>query len=233
MGGAVNVAVSESNEAFTEAIKDRLISQNVQTGEAIDEYFHFITSQIRTKAFNVSLVKAAEGFIPSFSQYVSQRGNLNTAQQRQLENYYSSNFTQQYNVSNPEPLLNGGNALKGLRQRALAFQSDFIAGASYDLGEKDGLVDLGNYSPYAQLHNKYHPDMRHFLQQVMLKKVRFFSEFKKYRPSYVAVAGFASTPIYSKGKSIEVLIFQMPMDRINNVLTHHKLWSEKGFGDSG
>jgi methyl-accepting chemotaxis protein len=51
----------------------------------------------------------------------------------------------------------------------------------------------------------------------------FFSEFKKYRPSYDAVAGFVSTPIYSKGKSIAVLIFQMPMDRINNVLTHHKL----------
>ncbi|AGH44323.1 hypothetical protein [Paraglaciecola psychrophila] len=61
--------------------------------------------------------------------------------------------------------MNGGNALKGLLQRALAFQSDFIAGASYDLGEKDGLVDLGNYSPYAQLQNKYHPDMRHFMQE--------------------------------------------------------------------
>ncbi|WP_148285902.1 hypothetical protein [Paraglaciecola psychrophila] len=61
----------------------------------------------------------------------------------------------------------------------------------------------------------------------------FFSEFKKYRPYYDAVAGFASTPIYSKGKFIAVLIFQMPMDRINNVLTHHKLWSEKGFDESG
>jgi methyl-accepting chemotaxis protein len=278
---SVNVAVSESNKALTEAVKERLISQSVQTGEAIGEYFNFIESQIRTKAFNVSLVDATEGFIPAFNQYVSQRGNVNPVQQKQLESYYSSDFTQQYNLSNPESLVDGANALNGLSQTALAFQYDFIAGSSYDLGEKDGLVDLGNNSPYAQLHNKYHPDMRHFLQEFgyydifivdidngnivysVFKELDyatsiktgpytdsgigeafsaasnaqkgevFFSEFKKYRPSYDALAGFASIPIYSKGKPIAVLIFQMPMDRINKLLTHQALWSEKGFGESG
>lgn len=278
---SVNVSVGESNDALTKAVKERLVSQNVQTGQAINEYFNFITSQIRTKAFNVSLVDATEAFIPAFNQYVSQRGNVNSAQERQLESYYSSDFTQQYNISNPEPLIDGGRALNGLSQTTLAFQYDFIAGSSYNLGEKDGLVNLGNNSPYAQLHSKYHPDMRHFLQEFgyydifivdidngnivysVFKELDyatsiktgpyadsgigeafsaasnaqvgdvFFSEFNKYRPSYDALAGFASTPIYSNGKPIAVLIFQMPMDRINNVLTHNALWSEKGFGESG
>ena len=82
---SVNVAVSESNDALTKSVKERLISQNVQTSEAIHEYFDFITSQIRTKSFNISLVDATEGFIPAFSRYSSQRGNINTAQQKQLE----------------------------------------------------------------------------------------------------------------------------------------------------
>jgi len=278
---SVNVAVSESNNALTKAVTEGLTSKNVQTGEAIEEYFDFITSQIRSKSFNVSLIEAAEGFIPAFNQYVSQRGNINAAQQRQLESYYSSDFTQQYNASNTTTLSGAANALNDLSQNALAFQYDFIAGSSFDLGEKDGLTDLGNNSPYAQLHNKYHPEMRYFLQEFgyydifivdinngnvvysVFKELDYatsvktgsyadsgigeafsaasnaqdgdvyFSEFKKYRPSYDALAGFASTPIYSKGQAIAVLIFQMPMDRINNILIHDAKWSEKGFGESG
>jgi methyl-accepting chemotaxis protein len=278
---SVNVAVSESNDALTKAAKERLISQNVQTGEAINEYFKFITSQIRTKSFNVSLIDAAEKFIPAFDKYVSERGSVSASQKRLLENYYSSDFTQQYNESNPEKLADAASALDGVSQTALAFQYDFIAGSSFALGEKDGLTDLANNSTYAQLHNKYHPDMRQFLQEFgyydifivdidngnivysVFKELDyatsimtgpyaesgigeafsaasnaqkgdvFFSEFKKYRPSYDALAGFASSPIYSNGQAIAVLIFQMPMERINNVLTHNTLWSQKGFGESG
>ena len=123
---SVNVAVSESNDALTKAAEERLISQNVQTSEAINEYFKFITSQIRTKSFNVSLVDAAEKFIPAFNEYVSERGNTNATQKRMLENYYSSDFTQQYNESNPEKLADAASALNGISQNALAFQYDFI-----------------------------------------------------------------------------------------------------------
>jgi methyl-accepting chemotaxis protein len=61
----------------------------------------------------------------------------------------------------------------------------------------------------------------------------FFSAFDPYRPSYDAMAGFVASPIYADGKPIAVLIFQMPMDRINLVMTHNKKWKEKGFGESG
>jgi methyl-accepting chemotaxis protein len=278
---SVYVAVSESNDALTKAVKERLVSQNVQTGQAINEYFNFITSQIRTKSFNVSLVDAAEAFIPAFNQYSSQRGNINSSQQMQLESYYSSDFTQKYNSNNQAKLVDTTNVMNSLSQKALTFQYDFIAGSSFALGEKDGLTDLANNSQYAELHSKYHPELRRFLQEFgyydifivdidngdivysVFKELDFatsiktgpyansgigeafsaasnaqegavyFSEFKQYRPSYDALAGFASTPIYSKGQAVAVLIFQMPMDRINNILTHDARWSEKGFGESG
>jgi methyl-accepting chemotaxis protein len=82
---SVDVAVSESNDALTKAAKERLISQNVQTSEAINEYFKFITSQIRTKSLNVSLIDAAEKFIPAFDNYVSERGSASALEKRLLE----------------------------------------------------------------------------------------------------------------------------------------------------
>lgn len=279
---SVKVAVSEAEDALTESVKARLVSQNVQTGEALEEYFDFITSQVRAKSFDLATIEATEKFIPAFNQYVSQRGKLKSAQQSQLDSYYSSDFTQQYNNSNPVPVSNAVNNLSGLSDTALALQYDFIAGSSQPLGGKDGLANLNNGTTYSQLHNRYHPSLRHFLQEfgyydifivdiptgnivysvfkeldyatsvktgpyadtgigeVFSKAANateegqvFYSEFNKYRPSYDALAGFASSPIYSNGQPIAVLIFQMPMNRINNVLTHHSKWKEKGFGETG
>jgi methyl-accepting chemotaxis protein len=74
-------------------------------------------------------------------------------------------FTQQYNANNSSPLADATNTLNGLNDNAMSLQYDFIAGSSYALGEKDGLSDLDNNSAYAQLHNKYHPEMRRFLKE--------------------------------------------------------------------
>ncbi|MBO1254645.1 methyl-accepting chemotaxis protein [Alteromonas sp. 5E99-2] len=61
----------------------------------------------------------------------------------------------------------------------------------------------------------------------------FFSDFKVYRPSYDALAGFASTQIVENGEVTGVLIFQMPLDRISRIMTHEGKWTDSGFGASG
>lgn len=61
----------------------------------------------------------------------------------------------------------------------------------------------------------------------------FFSELESYLPSYDALAGFLSTPIVENGETVGILIFQIPLDRLNTLLTHHQEWSEAGFGYSG
>ncbi len=55
-----------------------------------------------------------------------------------------------------------------------------------------------------------------------------FIDFAPYSPSYGAPASFMSTPIVSKNGFQGVLIFQMPIDRINGVLQQ-----ETGMGESG
>lgn len=279
---SVNIAVTNSTEALTDSVEERLISQGVQTKEALDEYFTFIESQIRAKSYSLSVVEAARDLIPAFNDYAQERGDATSGQIGQLESYYSTDFTNQYNASNPNTLTGAAQLMNNLSDNALALQFDFIAGSSFPLGGKDGLDKPANNTRYARVHERHHPTMRAFLQEFgyydifiadistgniiysVFKELDyatsissgpyaetgigeafqlaanassedqvFFSEFNQYRPSYDALAGFASTPIYDNGRAIAVLIFQMPMDMINFILTHGNKWKDKGFGDSG
>ncbi|MDH5600294.1 MAG: methyl-accepting chemotaxis protein [Gammaproteobacteria bacterium] len=58
-------------------------------------------------------------------------------------------------------------------------------------------------------------------------------DFKPYKASYNANASFIASPIYEGNKKIGVLVFQMPLDNINNIMTSNKKWKETGLGDSG
>ena len=60
-----------------------------------------------------------------------------------------------------------------------------------------------------------------------------FSDFSPYTPSYQDHAAFMASPIYKGSNKIGVLIFQMPIDRINDVMTMNGKWKEAGLGDSG
>ena len=58
-------------------------------------------------------------------------------------------------------------------------------------------------------------------------------DFDHYAPSYHEEASFIASPIYDGGKMIGVLAFQMPVDRINDIMTNRQAWSDVGLGDSG
>ena len=61
----------------------------------------------------------------------------------------------------------------------------------------------------------------------------FLTDFAPYIPSYDSAASFISSPIFQKGELIGVAIFQMPVDRINAVMTHSENWEKVGLGKSG
>ena len=61
----------------------------------------------------------------------------------------------------------------------------------------------------------------------------YLTDFASYLPSYDNPASFISSPIYDQGEIVGVLIFQMPIDRINNLMTQEQLWTELGFGETG
>lgn len=64
-------------------------------------------------------------------------------------------------------------------------------------------------------------------------KESFLIDYSPYLPSYNAPASFISSAIFDGDEKIGVLIFQMPIDRINQVMTHEHDWKNVGLGNSG
>lgn len=60
-----------------------------------------------------------------------------------------------------------------------------------------------------------------------------WADFKSYAPSYNNHAAFAATAIFDKGEKIGVLAFQLPVDRINAIMTNKQLWADVGLGNTG
>ncbi|WP_420264318.1 methyl-accepting chemotaxis protein [Candidatus Magnetominusculus dajiuhuensis] len=51
-------------------------------------------------------------------------------------------------------------------------------------------------------------------------------DYESYAPSNGASAGFIASAIYDGDKKIGVLVFQLPIDKINNITTRNKQWSQ-------
>jgi len=60
-----------------------------------------------------------------------------------------------------------------------------------------------------------------------------FDDFAPYEPSYNSAASFIATPIYINDVKKGVLIFQMPVDRINSIMSLNGKYEEAGLGKSG
>ena len=58
-------------------------------------------------------------------------------------------------------------------------------------------------------------------------------DYAPYEPSYDAPAAFIASPIFDGANLVGVLALQLPIDRINDVMTSHRRWSEVGLGSSG
>jgi len=58
-------------------------------------------------------------------------------------------------------------------------------------------------------------------------------DFQPYTPSYEGAASFIASPIYDENKQVGVLVFQMPIGRINQIMTSNEEWADIGLGASG
>ena len=58
-------------------------------------------------------------------------------------------------------------------------------------------------------------------------------DMEPYHPSYDAPAAFVAAPIFDGSDKIGVLVFQIPIDKIDRITTNEGKWKEIGFGDTG
>ena len=59
------------------------------------------------------------------------------------------------------------------------------------------------------------------------------NDFEPYHPSLNRPAAFIASPIFEGDKKIGVLAFQIPIDRINLIMTNDQKWADVGLGKSG
>ncbi|MEZ4740868.1 MAG: methyl-accepting chemotaxis protein [Bdellovibrionota bacterium] len=55
----------------------------------------------------------------------------------------------------------------------------------------------------------------------------------QYLPSYNDSASFIAIPVFDKETKVGTLIFQIPVNKIDNIMTNNRKWLETGFGASG
>ena len=60
-----------------------------------------------------------------------------------------------------------------------------------------------------------------------------FLDFAPYLPSYENIASFMAIAIKSEDKIVGVMIFQMPISRINTIMTYEQNWQQAGLGLTG
>jgi methyl-accepting chemotaxis protein len=61
----------------------------------------------------------------------------------------------------------------------------------------------------------------------------YMTDFEPYLPSYNDPAAFIAMPVFEQGVKIGVIAFQLPIDRINQVMTGDGKWRDSGLGASG
>ncbi len=95
--------------------------------------------------------------------------------------------------------------------------------------ELDYATSLLN-GPYAQ------SSLAEVFQKALALKERngvVLTDFTPYLPSYHNPASFLATPIWQGEQKIGVLIFQLPIDKINQMMTMEGEWSKGGYGQTG
>lgn len=76
---------------------------------------------------------------------------------------------------------------------------------------------------------------------VLAKKIReqpergvvSVADYRPYAPSYGAPAAFVGAPIFDGNEAIGILALQLPVDRINSVMTNDGEWAKYGLGKTG
>lgn len=61
----------------------------------------------------------------------------------------------------------------------------------------------------------------------------YMTDFAAYTPSYEYPAAFISAPVFRENKMVSVLIFQIPGERLNQIMTSRQQWQQVGLGTSG
>ena len=273
----ISAEVALQKESFNKLTAVREIK-----GAQIEDYFGTIRNQVETLSESVMIVDAVKGFKKSFHKVDKElkvgKNDLKAADKRLTDVYQGFVSKLNNNLDSDASVFNYIPADKTTR----ILQDLYIAQNSNEVGSKHLLDAASDGSSYSDVHAKYHPVIRNYLEKFgyydiflldpetghivysVFKEVDYATsllsgpyrdtnfadvfrearkasnkdfvrliDFKPYHPSFNAPASFIASPVFD-GDSLEgVLVFQMPIDKINGIMTSNGKWSDVGLGESG
>jgi methyl-accepting chemotaxis protein len=162
---AIITNLTTSFQAFTkmesdaiDQYKESLTSKRILVTTEIKDYFSIIQKQIVVMSSDISTVEATSAFTNAFFNYPSQS---NTPK---LQLYYEQEFGGEYN-KRVGTSANVNAVYSDVSDIARSLQNTYIAENSNELGGKDGLTNANDGSDYDNVHLRYHPSIRKFLQE--------------------------------------------------------------------
>ncbi|NPA88380.1 MAG: methyl-accepting chemotaxis protein [Epsilonproteobacteria bacterium] len=256
---AVRESKKEHIEDFFDGIADLLTSLAYQTGtkeamQKFDESFYKLPQQV-----DVNLDEVKKELIRHYEKYYLSKVNydLPGVEKRKPTKYYlprkEAGLIAQYLyiIKNPYPV---GEKNKLMYQKDPSDYSKFhkeFHPAFNEVLTRYGLYDIflvnnkGDvvYTDFKEKDFATNllngPYKNTGLASVYKKALKLkegevaFEDFKPYEPSYNLPAAFLATPIFKDGKRIGVLVFQMPIDKINQIMSFNGHYEKAGLGKSG
>ena len=228
------VAISsiESRTALADAYESKLLALAESRKGALESYLNAIEEDLRSVATNQQTIAALEEFTLAW-------GELGGNQVKTLQDLYIENNPNALGEKHKLDFAPDGSFYSQVHRYHHAWFRQFLEERGYyDIF----LFDLnGNliYSVFKELDyaTNMHTgewkdtDLANSYRSAMgsekVGDLSFF-DFKPYAPSADAPASFISTPVFKGNERIGVLVYQMPIDRINTVMNENA-----GLGESG
>jgi len=170
VGGLITYTAGEtSNKSLLEQEKQSLVSLRNAKKSQVEDYFKTIRGQLSTFSANTMVIDATREFSTAFElidqELASSEVPVTTNDFQAVKNYYTGPFAEKFKELNSNQDPQAINYFSPLNERTLRLQDLYIASNPNPLGAKDGLIAANDDSLYSQLHKKYHPPIRTFLQE--------------------------------------------------------------------
>ncbi|MAP96348.1 MAG: methyl-accepting chemotaxis protein [Ponticaulis sp.] len=227
------VASTQATEAILKEERSKLRALTTSRANEFDDYLRSIEVDLTTIAHNPATLTALDDFKTGWAELGGNR-------EATLQNLYIT--------SNPNPLgekhkldyAPDGSAYSDAHMRHHAWFREFLeARGYYDIFLFDLNGDLVytvfkelDYATNLRTGEWKDSDLGNVFRDAadrLENGEKAFYDFKAYAPSHGAPASFIATPIYdNSGTKQGVLVFQMPIDRLNSIFG-----ARAGLGESG
>lgn len=146
----------------TEAINN-LTSARESRKSGIERYLHRVNDQVRLMAGQSNIINAMKDFNKGYAQYTQQADSFSlTKARKSVSGYYKDQFAVEFKKQNKQST-KVDQLLRRLPPTTLALQQAYISDNQHALGSKDSLIRATDSTFYNQAHEKYHSEIRDFL----------------------------------------------------------------------